>query len=79
MARMSFWLTIRSSRRHLELGAGVLGVQDPVAFLDVHLLARAVIEDLAGAGSEDDALLRLLLAVSGRTMPLLVMSREGSA
>src|SRR5215510_4660932 len=45
----------------LELRAGVLGVEDLVALLHVHGLALAVIEDAAGAGGEDRALLGLLL------------------
>src|SRR4029077_1185807 len=46
---------------HLELGAGVLAVQDLLADLDVHGLALAVVEDAAGTGGEDLALLGLLL------------------
>src|SRR3954470_7684713 len=45
----------------LEFGAGVLRVEDLVADLDVHRLALAVLEDLAGAGGDDLAFLRLLL------------------
>src|SRR5664279_4125752 len=45
----------------LELGAGVLGVEDLVPDLDVHRLALAVLEDLARAGGQDGAFLRLLL------------------
>src|SRR5918998_1510893 len=45
----------------LELGPGVLRVEDLLAFLDVHRLALAVVEDAARAGREDGALLRLLL------------------
>src|SRR4029079_7103315 len=45
----------------LELGPGVLGVQDLVPFLDVHGLALAVLEDLPGAGGDDRAFLGLLL------------------
>src|ERR1035437_7162144 len=40
---------------HLELGTGVLRVQDPVANLDVLGLALAVIEDLSRAGGEGHA------------------------
>src|SRR5476649_2480275 len=46
---------------HLELGSGVLGVEDLVPDLDVHRLALAVLEDLARAGGQDGAFLRLLL------------------
>ena len=45
----------------LELGPGVLRVQDLVADSDIHGLARTVVEGLARAGGEDDALLGLLL------------------
>src|SRR3954465_1412007 len=45
----------------LELGPGVLAVEDLVAGLDVHRLALAVIEDPAWADGEDRALLGLLL------------------
>src|SRR6266550_1669117 len=45
----------------LELGPGVLGVEDLVALLDVHGLALAVVEDPARAGRQDRALLGLLL------------------
>ena len=58
----------------LELGPGVLGVEDLVALLDVHGLALAVLEDPAGADGEDVPSWGFSLAVSGRTMPLLVIS-----
>src|SRR6476646_11230611 len=45
----------------LELGPGVLGVQDLVPGLHIHGLALAVVEDLPGAGSDDRAFLGLLL------------------
>src|SRR3954471_19992335 len=45
----------------LELGPGVLRVQDRVALLDVDALALAVVEDPAGADGQDGALLGLLL------------------
>src|SRR6185503_11737172 len=45
----------------LELGPGVLAVEDLLADLDVHRLALAVVEDAARADGEDLALLRLLL------------------
>src|SRR6266566_9814328 len=45
----------------LELGPGVLGVEDLVALLDVDRLALAVIEDPARTDREDRALLGLLL------------------
>src|SRR4249919_1546659 len=50
----------------LELGPGVLRVEDLVAALDVHGLALAVIEDAAGAGGDDRALLGLLLGGVGQ-------------
>src|SRR5665811_375570 len=45
----------------LEVRAGVLRIENPVALLDVHLLAGAVIERPAGADRQDGSLLRLLL------------------
>src|SRR6185503_9419677 len=45
----------------LELGPGVLGVEDLVALLDVDRLALAVVEDPARTDREDRALLGLLL------------------
>src|SRR5450759_1133487 len=45
----------------LAVSAGVLRIENPVAFLDVHLLARAVIEGPAGSDCQDGSLLRLLL------------------
>ena len=64
---MSFWLTMRQLLvLELELGAGVLGVEDLVADLDVHRLALAVVVEAAGAGGEDRALLRLLLGRVGQ-------------
>src|SRR5664280_1311126 len=45
----------------LEVRAGVLRIENPVAFLDVHLLARVVIEVPAGSDCQDGSLLRLLL------------------
>src|SRR5262245_54224394 len=45
----------------LELGTGVLGVEDLVALLDVHRLTLPVIEHLTGAGGDDRTLLGLLL------------------
>src|SRR5262249_38346621 len=45
----------------LELGAGVLGVEDLVALLDVHRLTLAVLEDAPGTGGDDRAFLGLLL------------------
>ena len=62
IARMSFWLTMRQLVAvDLELGPGVLGVEDLVARLDVHRLALAVVEDPARADGDDRALLGLLL------------------
>src|SRR5262245_24065518 len=45
----------------LELGPGVLAVEDLLPDLDVHRLALAVVEDPARPDGEDLALLRLLL------------------
>src|SRR5215208_2490108 len=45
----------------LELGAGVLRVEDLVALLHVHRLALAVVENSSGTGCDDRPLLRLLL------------------
>src|SRR6185312_7034767 len=45
----------------LELGPGVLAVEDLLADLHVHRLALAVLEDAARADGEDLALLGLLL------------------
>src|SRR5919197_2254752 len=45
----------------LELGPGVLAVEDLLPDLDVHRLALAVVEDAARADGEDLALLGLLL------------------
>src|SRR6476646_8642249 len=54
----------------LDLGAAVLGVDDDVAALHVEPdAAVAVLVPPAGAGSDDGALLGLLLAVSGITRP----------
>ena len=58
----------------LELGPGVLRVEDLVALLDVHRLALAVVEDAARADGEDLPSWGFSFAVSGRTMPLLVIS-----
>ena len=49
----------------LDLGAGVLAEQDPVARLDVELDQRAVLEALAGADGDDLALERPLLGGVG--------------
>src|SRR5687767_3242952 len=45
----------------LDLGSGVLGVEDAVPFLHVHRCAVAVIEELAGADGHYHRLLGLLL------------------
>src|SRR5438552_4518613 len=45
----------------LELVAGVLGVQDLVADLELHRDLRPVVQDPSGAHGLDDAFLRLLL------------------
>src|SRR5438270_13979851 len=47
----------------LELVAGPGGEEDGVALLDLERPAGAVLEELAGAGREHSALLRLLLGV----------------
>src|SRR6266545_2170452 len=50
----------------LELGPGVLGVEDLVALLHVDLLALPVVENSAGPNGEDGALLGLLLRRVGQ-------------
>src|SRR6185503_10776406 len=55
----------------LELGAGVLAVEDLLADLDVHRLALAVVEDAARADGDDLALLGLLLRRVGQDEPAL--------
>src|ERR1035437_172959 len=45
----------------LEIRARVFRIENPVAFLDVHLLACAVIEGLARSDCQDGSLLRLFL------------------
>src|SRR5258706_7282411 len=55
----------------LELGAGVLCVQDRVALLDVDRLALAVIERPARTDGQDGALLGLLLGGVGKDDPAL--------
>src|SRR6188474_2575273 len=53
----------------LDLLARVLAEEDQVASLDVGRLARAIISDLAGAGGDDLALLRLFLRAIGDDDP----------
>src|SRR4029079_13551342 len=55
----------------LELGPGVLAVQDLLADLDVHRLALAVVEDSTRADSDHAALLGLLLRVGRQHQPAL--------
>src|SRR3954471_5155319 len=64
----------------LELGPGVLAVQDLLADLDVHRLALAVVEDPAGAGRDDHPLLGLLLRGVREDDPALrhLLARRGS-
>ena len=61
----------------LELGPGVLRVEDLLALLDVDRLALAVIEVRPGPTARIVPSWGFSLAVSGRTMPLLVISSRG--
>src|SRR5690606_23091545 len=53
----------------LNLGPGVLAVQDRIADLDLHLDHGARIRSLARTGGDDLALLRLLLGIVGDVQP----------
>ena len=76
-ARMSFWLTIRSSSVvELELGARVLRVEDLLADLDVHRV-RLPSSRRPGPTARISPSWGFSLAVSGSTMPLLVISSRG--
>src|SRR6476661_818225 len=55
----------------LELGAGVLRIEDLVPLLDVHRLALPVVEDATGPSGEDLALLGLLLGGVRKDDPAL--------
>ena len=58
----------------LDLGAGVLADEDPVALLDVQRKLLAVVVDLALADGDDLGLLGFSLAVSGMMIPPFFVS-----
>ena len=61
----------------LELGAGVLLEEDLLADRDLDLFTRPVVERASRADGQDRPSCGRSLAVSGRTMPLFVISSRG--